>query len=224
MRAIINDKKFMRDMNNVIEYSLGFLSGVQNGKAQFLNNVGKKTIEVLKQYIDTMARVDQQLLHHMYEWNRTGSPDARLFDINYIVRASGISFVPAFRQSNSVKQGSKVPFYDKATIMENGTAVTIKPKSSQVLAFEENGEMVFTKKTVNVSNPGGQGVEGSFEKTFDRFFQVYFTQAFLYSSGVADYIRNPVAFKRNLKSGKSGGRSVGKKVGYNWIARAGIGR
>jgi hypothetical protein len=160
----------------------------------------------------------------MYEWNRTGSPDARLFDINYIVRASGISFVPAFRQSNSVKQGSKVPFYDKATIMENGTAVTIKPKSSQVLAFEENGEMVFTKKTVNVSNPGGQGVEGSFEKTFDRFFQVYFTQAFLYSSGVADYIRNPVAFKRNLKSGKSGGRSVGKKVGYNWIARAGIGR
>jgi hypothetical protein len=224
MRAIINDKKFMRDMNNVIEYSLGFLSGVQNGKAQFLNNVGKKTIEVLKQYIDTMARVDQQLLHHMYEWNRTGSPDARLFDINYIVRASGISFVPAFRQSNSVKQGSKVPFYDKATIMENGTAVTIKPKSSQVLAFEENGEMVFTKKPVNVSNPGGQGVEGSFEKTFDRFFQVYFTQAFLYSSGVADYIRNPVAFKRNLKSGKSGGRSVGKKVGYNWIARAGIGR
>jgi hypothetical protein len=224
MRAIINDKKFMRDMNNVIEYSLGFLSGVQNGKAQFLNNVGKKTIEVLKQYIDTMARVDQQLLHHMYEWNRTGSPDARLFDINYIVRASGISFVPAFRQSNSIKQGSKVPFYDKATIMENGTAVTIKPKSSQVLAFEENGEMVFTKKPVNVSNPGGQGVEGSFEKTFDRFFQVYFTQAFLYSSGVADYIRNPVAFKRNLKSGKSGGRSVGKKVGYNWIARAGIGR
>jgi hypothetical protein len=49
MRAIINDKKFARDMKNVIDYSLGFLDGIQNGKTQFLNNLGKNTIEVLKQ-------------------------------------------------------------------------------------------------------------------------------------------------------------------------------
>lgn len=222
MRAIINDKKFMRDMRNIVEYSVGFLDGVQNGKAQFLNNIGKSTIETLKQYVDSMARVDQQLLHHMYEWNRVGSPDARLFDVNHIVRANGISFIPTFRQSNSIKQGSKAPFYDKATIMENGTAVTIKPKSSQVLAFEANGETVFTKKEIKVDNPGGSQVEGSFEKTFDTFFRVYFTQAFLYASGVADYVKNPSAFKRGLKSGKNGGRSVGKRVGYSWIAKAGV--
>jgi hypothetical protein len=222
MRAIINDKKFMRDMRNIVEYSVGFLDGVQNGKTQFLNNIGKSTIETLKQYVDSMARVDQQLLHHMYEWNRIGSPDARLFDVNHIVRANGISFIPTFRQSSSIKQGSKVPFYDKATIMENGTAVTIKPKSSQVLAFEANGETVFTKKEVKVDNPGGSQVEGSFEKTFDTFFRVYFTQAFLYTSGVADHIKNPSTFKRNLKSGKNGGRSVGKRVGYSWIAKAGV--
>jgi hypothetical protein len=222
MRAIINDKKFARDMRNVMEYSMGFLDGVANGKAQFLNNLGKNTIEVLKQYIDTNARVDQQMLHHMYEWNRTGSPDARLFDVQHVVRATGITFIPSFRQSNSVKPGSKVPFYDKATIMEKGLSVTIKPKMAQTLAFEADGEMVFTKNSVSVDNPGGNFVEGAFEKVFDRFFQVYFTQAFMYASGVADYLKNPVAFKANLKAGKSGGRSVGKKVGYNWIAKAGI--
>jgi hypothetical protein len=224
MRAIINDKKFARDMKNVVEYSLGFLDGIQNGKTQFLNNLGKNTIEVLKQYIDTMARVDPQMLHHVYEWNKVGSPSARLFDIQHVVRGNGVTFMPNFTQSTSLKQGSSVPFKNKAAIMENGVSVTIKPKTSTVLAFESDGEMVFTRKPVTVSDPGGQLVEGAFEKTFDTFFRAYFSQAFLYASGVADYLKNPVAFKRGLKSGKNGGRSVGKKVGYNWIARAGVGR
>lgn len=224
MRAIINDKKFARDMKNVIDYSLGFLDGIQNGKTQFLNNLGKNTIEVLKQYIDTMARVDPQMLHHVYEWNKVGSPSARLFDVQHVVRGNGVTFIPSFRQSTSLKQGSKVPFKNKAAIMENGVSVTIRPKTSTVLAFESQGEMVFTRKEVTVSDPGGQLVEGAFEKAFDTFFRAYFTQAFLYASGVADYLKNPIAFKRGLKSGKNGGRSVGKKVGYNWIARAGVGR
>ena len=208
MRATINDKKFARDMKNVMDYSLGFLDGIQNGKAQFLNNLGKNTIETLKNYIDTMAKVDPQILHHVYEWEKTGSPSARLFNVQHVVRGNGVTFIPNFRQSTSVKEGSKVPFYNKAAMMENGESVTIRAKAGQVLAFESDGEMVFTNKEINVSNPGGQLVQGSFEKVFDTFFQVYFTQAFLYASGVADYLKNPVAFKTNLKSGKSGGRSV----------------
>jgi len=74
-------------------------------------------------------------LHHVYEWYQTGSPAARLFDINYISNQIGLSFNSTFRQSVSIKSGSKVPFYNKAQIIENGIPVTIRPVSSEVLSF-----------------------------------------------------------------------------------------
>ena len=224
MKTVIDDTMFMRDMNNILEYSIGFMDGVQSGKQKFLENLGKSSIEVLKDYVDSMARVDPQMLHHVYEWSRTGSPDARLFDINYVVNQNGLSMSSTFRQSTSVKNGSRVPFYDKARIMENGIPVTIKPVAAKVLAFTNNGEDVFTKNPVSIDNPGGSMVVGSFEKTFDHFFQAYFSQVFLYSSGIIDYLKNPTAFKKNLPSGKSGGRSAGISAGYRWIANAGVAR
>lgn len=222
MKSVVNDAKFMRDMNNIMNYSLGFVDGVSRGKTQFLENLGKSSIESIKDYIDSMARVDPQMLHHVYEWSRTGSPDARLFDINYVVRQNGLSMSYTFRQSSSIKNGSKVPFYDKARIMEDGVPVTIKPTTARVLAFEDGGEKVFTKNPVSIDSPGGSMVAGSFEKTFDHFFQTYFSQVFLYSSGIIDYLKNPTVFKKNLSAGKNGGRSTGLSTGYRWIANAGV--
>jgi hypothetical protein len=222
MKSVVNDAKFMHDMKNIMDYSIGFMDGVGRGKTQFLENLGKSSIEAIKEYIDSMARVDNQMLHHVYEWSQTGSPDARLFDINYIAKQNGLSMSYTFRQSSSIKNGSKVPFYDKARIMEEGIPVTIKPKAASVLAFDDNGEKIFTKNPVSVDNPGGSMVAGSFEKTFDRFFQIYFSQVFLHSSGIIDYLKNPTVFKKNLNAGKSGGRSTGLSTGYRWIVNAGV--
>lgn len=219
----MNSKKFMREMNNVVKYSTGFLDGVKSGKSLFLRNVGVQTIEILKEYVDSNARVNPEMLHHIYEWDRVGSPDARLFDFNYTVSNLGLSIMSSFRQSTTVKNGSNVPFYDKARIMEDGIPVRIVPKKADVLAFEENGEMVFTKGPVEVDNPGGTQVAGSFERVVDGFFNKYFTQAFLRTSGIGAYLENPVVFKNNLSKGKRGGRSVGVSTGYRWIANAGVG-
>jgi hypothetical protein len=222
MKSVVNDTKFMRDMKNIMDYSIGFVDGVERGKTKFLDGLGKSSIEAIKEYIDTMARVDNQMLHHVYEWNQVGSPEARLFDINYVAKQNGLSMSSTFRQSTSIKNGSKAPFYDKARIMENGIPVTIKPVTAKVLAFDDNGEKIFTKGPVSIDKPGGPMVAGSFEKTFDYFFQTYFSQVFLYSSGIIDYLKNPVVFKSNLKAGKSGGRSTGLSTGYRWIANAGL--
>lgn len=222
MKAVVDDDQFMRDMKNIMEYSLGFIDGVDRGKTAFLQNLGKNTVEAVKEYLDSMARVDPQMLHHVYEWNQTGSPEARLFDINYIAKQNGLSMSYTFRQSSSIKNGSKVPFYDKARIMEQGVPVTIKPTTAKVLAFESNGEQVFTKNPVSVDKPGGPMVAGSFEKTFDQFFQLYFSQVFLHASGIIDYLKNPTVFKKNMNAGKSGGRSTGLATGYKWIANAGV--
>lgn len=221
MRVRTDDSKFMRDMDNIIKYSTGFLDGVSLGKNKFLENVGRETIEMLKDYIDVAARMSPGALHHIYEWNQVGSPSARLFDINYTVSGVGLSFSSTFSQSRSVKAGSNTPFYNKASIMEKGIPVTISPKKSGVLVFNDNGETIFTKSPVTVKNPGGAEVEGSYERTLESFFNNYFSQSFLKASGIMDYLQNPQVYKQNLSRGKSLGRSHGINVGYKWIANAG---
>jgi hypothetical protein len=216
----INNKKFKKEMNNLMGYSIGFLTGVKRGQGVFLKGFGVTVIEALKQYIDSNARVAPQMLHHMYEWNQTGSPEARLFDLGYTVTGVGLSIDSSFRQSTSIKQGSKVPFYDKARIMESGIPVTIVPKN-RVLAFTVDGEDVFTSAPVRVDNPGGN-VEGQYEKVFDSFFKLYFKQSFLASTGILTYLENPIDFKKNFSRGKTGGYSVGVAVGQQWMAKAGI--
>ena len=120
MRVSVNTKQFTKEMNNIVEYSLGYLDGVNAGKSVFFKNLGLNVKEVLEKYIDSNARVNPQALHHIYEWSKVGSPDARLYDINYTVSNLGLSFMTNFKQSSSIKNGSNVPFYDKARIMEQG--------------------------------------------------------------------------------------------------------
>lgn len=222
MKVIMNDVAFKKDMKNIMNYSIGFLEGVQAGKIKFLNNVGVMTKELLEQYIDSNARVNPEALHHIYEWSKVGSPDARLYEINYTISNLGLSFVSTFKQSTSIKDGSSVPFYNKAKIMEEGTPVTIRPKRSDVLVFEDGGETVFTKGEVVVQSPGGRATTGSFQKVVDAFFTKYFTQAFLRSSGIGQYFGSADVYRKNLKSGKSSGKIKGYQVGYRWIANAGI--
>ena len=223
MRAVFNSVQFKKDMSNIVDYSVGFLDGIHRGKTVFLKTLGLETIELMKEFIDSNARVNPEMLHHIYEWHQTGSPSARLYDISYTTSQLGLSFKSSFRQSTSIKNGSRTPFYDKARIMEEGIPVTIRPRLAQALAFEDNGEMVFTKNEVRVDNPGGTAVEGGFEKVFDMFFNRYFSQAFLRVSGVAKYLENPIVYKKDMAAGKKIGRSKGVSTGYRWIANAGVG-
>jgi hypothetical protein len=222
MRVNLDSRAMEKTLQNVVNYSFGFLEGAQSGKKVMLDNLGKGTIEALGQYIDAMAKGDQYAMHHVYEWYQTGSPAARLFDLNYTISNSGLSLKSSFRQSTTVSEDSTEPFYDKARIMENGIPVTISPKR-KALVFEEGGDTIFVSKPITINNPGGAAVEGAYQRTFDLFFTSYFTQAFLKSSGLFDYIKKPVLYKKNVAAGAKGGRGVGKKVGYTWIANATIG-
>lgn len=224
MKTVFNSKAFKKDMNNIMNYSIGFLEGAQRGKNALLHVIGVETIEILKEFIDSSARVNPEVLHHVYEWSLVGSPSARLYDINYTVSGLGLSIRSSFKQSTTIKAGSRVPFYDKATIIENGIPVTIKPTRAKALRFEQDGAEIFTKSPVTVENPGGTAAEKGFEKTMDIFFNRYFTQAFLKTSGIAKYLSNPEVYKKNLSAGRRGGKAKGIETGYRWIANAGVGR
>ena len=215
--------KLVKDLNNFTQYSLGFLDGIEEAKPIFIDNLGKTIIDSLKDFIDANARTNPETLHHVYEWYQTGSPEARLFDIEYVVQGkNGLSFNYTFSQSRSYSMNSMEPFYDKANIMENGIPVIIRPKPRGVLSFNDNGEQVFTKKPVVVSRPGGNEVQGSFERTLKTFFESYFTQSYIMNSGITKHFSNLRPFRDNLKSGvKQGGRPLGFKVGYEWTSKGG---
>lgn len=214
-----DNKAFKKEMKNIIDYSVGFTEGIQKGKTEFLKSLGTEVSEIASQFIDSSARVSPETLHHVYEWYKNGSPEARLFDINYTVSNLGLSFISSFKQSSTVRQGSNEPFRNKASIMEEGTTVIIKPRNSEALRFEVNGEVIYTRKPVTVDNPGGS-TQGEFEKAFDMFFGRYFTQAFLQNSNLKQYFENPIVYKKNLTRGKRGGRSVGLSTGSRWVANA----
>lgn len=221
LRLTYNNKQFIKEMNNIINYSVGFIDGIGRGKNAMYSTLGPQIAELASQFVDANARVSPQLLHHVYEWQQTGSPQARLFDIDFTVSKLGITFKTSFKQSTSIKDGSNVPFYNKATIMENGIGVTIKPKKAQALRFEIDGQEIYTSREVFVENPGGE-TKGQFENVISNFFGVYFRQSFLQASGLAEHFKYPKVYSKNLNAGKRGGRSVGLRAGYQWVATAGV--
>lgn len=62
-----NTLQFEKQINNIIQYSFGFLDGVQKGKKIFLDRLGKGVVFALGQYIDVQARGNPSALHHVYE-------------------------------------------------------------------------------------------------------------------------------------------------------------
>lgn len=218
-----NTIQFEKQINNILQYSFGFLDGVQKGKKIFLDKLGKGVMIALGQYIDVQAKGNPSALHHVYEWYKVGSPSSRLFDLDYTVSNLGLSVMSKFKQSKTLSETANTPFYNKASIMENGIPVVIKPKRNSPLVFEAGGGEVFTKKPVTVINPGGNDVSGSYERVFDEFMLKYFKQSFIRACGLYEYVNNPTAYKKNIKAGSKIGRSKGLDTGYKWIINARIG-
>ena len=220
LSLVIDSRQFEKEINNIMKYSTGFIEGVHNGKSALYMALAPKIAELASQFIDVNARMSPELLHHIYEWQKVGSPEARLFDIDYKITGIGITFTSSLKQSQSIKNGSNVPFYDKARIMEEGVSVTIKPKRASALRFEVDGQEVYTSREVRVDNPGGQ-TQGQFNNVLNNFFGVYFRQSFLNSSGLLQYFKSPQVYSKNIRAAKRGGRSLGLKTGYQWVANAG---
>lgn len=219
--AHINDTQFFKDMNNIMGYAQGFLEGTKSGEQLFLQSIARNGIEIFREFVDQQARIDPQMYHHIYEWYQVGSPEARLFDVEYVTYENGLTFNGNLRQSTSVSAGSTTPFYDKARIMEKGIPVVIKPKKSNVLRFNNGTEDVFVSGQIVVEHPGGNQVAGSFEHIFRIFFTEHFKQSVLEITGIRQYLMNPIDFKTNFGSAKTQGKAKGVQVGYNWITKAG---
>ena len=144
------------------------------------------------QYVDAQARVKPKNLHHVYEWNKTGNPTARLFNL-YLIDSEGLSFRIGrdFKISKSTvpsknkKQKKRYVFANKASIMEEGIPLVIRPRSAERLVFELDGATVFMPKgtSVTVKRPGGKAATNQFALTYGRFFGGQLVNSSIKSSG-----------------------------------------
>lgn len=123
-----------------------------------------------EEYVDARARSNPEKFHHVYEFDKVGDRDRRLFKKNLSSTTEGtiisFSFKPAKRPN---RQGYL--FSNKASIMESGETIIVRPKSSKYLMYkiDETGAFVKTKKPSVIRNPGGKYVKGSFKNEFENF-------------------------------------------------------
>ncbi len=128
-------------------------------------------------YIDALARSKPKSFHHVYEWKKTGSKSARLFKLNKISE-DGLSFKIdySFLPSKSIVPSSNSKrrhvFANKASVMEQGNPLVIRPKNAERLVFEYDGEVVYMPKgkSVTVRRPGGSAARNQFSLAHSRFF------------------------------------------------------
>lgn len=122
------------------------------------------------QYMDSKARSLPEQFHHIYEFNRPGDKNSRLFKAAVIDAPAGATIRYSFTQAR-VPNNFGYEFANKAQVMESGETVVVKPKRGQYLKYKlDGGQFVTTKESV-IRNPGGP-VAGNFTQEFNRFMAV----------------------------------------------------
>jgi hypothetical protein len=214
-------KELSKTLNNVVAYTHGFTSGVKSAQITFNRELAIFVEEALKRYIDAKARGNPEALHHVYEWDMVGSPSGRLFEFSVNTSQNFISFVGSLLPSRTVSGTSTEPFVDKAVIMEKQITITIDPENSDFLAFEDDGELIFTSESIVIDTPGGSAVGGSFEAVVREFFNSYLTVGLLKSSGIFDKLRYAKEYSRRFAQGARTGASPGFLAGKEYLSLGG---
>lgn len=139
--------------------------------------------DAFTEYMSAVAPAQQSRFHHVYEWGQIGDPTARLWEDKLIGGGSDRTATftwKASKQSVPVRQDfldagvKKIHvFVWKAPVMEYSKNISIEPKRGKFLAYftgpttpEGKYEMQFSTKPIEVTNPGGEMVKGSFTREY----------------------------------------------------------
>jgi len=204
MLVRVDATKAIALMEESIGWTQGFAEGMQAAGPIIARKLGEMAKVLVTKYIDSQHSGGN--LHHVYEWGGGG----RLFHMRLTMSGSTANIAAVFQQSKSISSTSDTPFYRKAWIMEEGTALHIE--ANPLLHMLGIGEWAWTGNDVVIPQPGGP-VAGTFKKTFYEFFNSYFSTAFLEAIGFASHFAGGAAFA----SFPHGGYAGGKAAAMSWI-------
>lgn len=163
-----------------VYYEAAVMSKLTSNKS-FQNAFGRVVFDQINldfgNYIDALARNKPKSLHHVYEWKKAGNKTARLFKLNKTAQV-GLSFgidykfLPSKSMVPSSNGRRRHVFVNKASIMEQGKPLVIRPKNAERLVFEIDDETIFMPKgaSVTVKRPGGSAATNQFTLAHSRFF------------------------------------------------------
>jgi len=180
-----NQKGVLKDstvaqISAYVYYEAAVISKLTTNKP-FQNAFGKMMFDQINldfgNYIDSLARSKPKSLHHVYEWKKSGNKTARLFKLNKSAQLGlsfGINyeFLPSKSMVPSSSGRRRHVFANKASIIEQGKPLVIRPKNAERLVFQIDEETIFMPKgaSVTVKRPGGSGATNQFTLAHSRFF------------------------------------------------------
>lgn len=215
----LNTRELNQVVKNVVDYTDGFLKESKAKESTIASKLGDISIEAFYDYLDGLARTNPGMLHHIYEWESVGDPQARLVQLKKALSQSRVNIDADFLQSMVAPEGGSEPFYDKATIMEEGITVVVQAVQAKAMFFEYQGEEFFRAGPIVIENPGGEATRGSFLRVFEEFYNNYFDEVYLRSIRFYDHFKKSRAYKDNFgRAAKStGARSIGRTTALKWI-------
>ena len=206
MKIMVDAAEAIKALDGASDYSRGFGDGMQAGGPIIARKLGELAKELVTKYIDAEHNANPGMLHHVYEWG--GS--SRLFHMRLAVAGTVATITPVFQQSNSVSDTSETPFSRKAWLMEEGTPLHID--ANPILHMLGIGEWAWTGNDVIIPQPGGPGVQGSFQRTFEEFFNSHI-DALLAASGFTQHFSNAYTFGNGFPFG---GYGAGRAAALAW--------
>lgn len=213
-------KEFNKVMQNVIDYTDGFVRETEAKTDYIAGKLGRASVAEFYRYLDSLAAVNPELLHHVYEWGAVGNPAQRLFELKSQANKSSALIIADFLESYSVSDTSKEPLINKAVIMEEGIPLVIDNVNAKALFFEVGGQEIFAMGPIYIANPGGGETRGQFKLQFEEFYNNYFSQVYLRAIRFYDHFKNPKAYYDGFTAGSRAGRSAGKASALKWILSA----
>jgi hypothetical protein len=198
-------KKSLDELNRQLIMKVNAIGYMKS--PEFLEEISRAAFVILGQRflanVDRYSATNRKRMHHIYEWNQVGNPNARLFVLNRKSLMNGNSIVLiGFKPSKTQvpidpelqlpgKTGKSVTarniFRDKARVMEEGISVSYRAK--KMLAFMGNDGIKFIQPgtTVNIMNPGGRFTKNSLGTIMSAWYAKN-SQPIMDSSGLYEKI------------------------------------
>ena len=221
----IDGKKATKMLNNLVEYTNGFIKETQAQESTIISRLSKVSINAFYEYLDQLARVNPGMLHHVYEWGMVGDPESRLYELKRTLTKKTATIDANFLQSQIPSPTSDQVFYDKATIMEEGITVVVNEVNAEALFFEIDGVEYFRSGPIVIENPGGPNVRGAFVEQFEEFYNTYFDRIYLSAIRFYQYFMDAKPYEQNfsvaMQSNNPNG--TGRKTALSWIINMPVG-
>lgn len=215
----INSKKASKILNNLVQYTNGFLEETKEKESKVTARIADLSIDGFYEYLDQLARVNPGMLHHVYEWGRVGDPNSRLFELKKALSSKNAVISSEFLQSEVPSNSSNEPFYNKAAVMEEGLPIIIQEVRAQALFFEIDGEEYFRAGPIVIQNPGGPDVRGSFVEQFEEFYNTYLEDVYLRAIRFYQYFMDAKEYEQNFNvaMNSNNAKSMGRASALSWI-------